>query len=61
MGAARTVVLSHIIYKEDTMPEVETASGVKRFSYTRKGKKKAKAYAAKYGKKHGISNLKMKE
>lgn len=39
------------------MPEVETASGVKRFAYNKKGKKKAKAYAKKYG----IRNLKMKK
>ena len=39
--------------EEDIMPEVETASGVKRFPYTKKGKKKAKIYA----KRHGISNM----
>ena len=37
------------------MPEVETQSGIKRFPYSKKGKKKAKMYA----KKHGIRNLKV--
>ena len=42
------------------MPEVETQSGTKRFSYTKKGKKKARDYAKKSGGKltYGISNLK---
>jgi len=31
------------------MPEVSTQSGVKRFSYTKKGKKKAEEYAKKTG------------
>ena len=31
------------------MPEVETASGVKRFPYTKKGKKAAKMYAKRNG------------
>ena len=35
------------------MPEVETESGVKRFPYTKKGKKAAKKYA----KRHGIGAM----
>ena len=44
------------------MPEVETASGVKRFPYNKKGKKKAKEYAKKSGEKvkFGIHSMKEK-